>query len=108
MKKTIIIFFCFFLMTLMMPTMANAETLKKGFHKVIDANTSPDTTYTVQNTSFNERIYMLIFDTQATPLQGIRLRPQSPKYNIVHLKPGYKIVLIGEGEITISPNITVK
>lgn len=107
MKKTIIII-CFCLVMLMMPDMANAVVLKKGFHKIADTNISPDTTYTVQNTSFNERIYMLIFDTHATPLQGIRLKPQSIKYNLVSLQPGYKIVLIGEGEIDITPSITVK
>lgn len=108
MKKTSIKLFQFILLMLMIPSIANAEVLKKGFHKVTDVNTSPNATYTVQNTSFNERIYMLIFDTQATPLQGIRLKPQSSKYNLVALKPGYKIVLIGDGEIEISPNINVK
>lgn len=106
-KKTSSIFLCFILTLFFVPTIANAEILKKGFHKVIEVNTSPDATYTVQNTSFNERIYMLIFDAQATPLQGIRLKPQSVKYNLVPLKPGYKIVLIGDGEINISPNLTI-
>lgn len=47
-------------------------------------------------------MYILIFDAHAEPLQGIRLKPQSQKYNLVPLQPDYKIVLIGEGEVRIS------
>lgn len=107
MKKIFIFLFCSLLMMFTTLTIVNAEILRKGFHKVTDTNISPNTTFTVRNTSFNERIYMLIFDDKATPLQGIRLKPQSTKYNIVFLKPGYKIVLIGDGEIEISPNISI-
>lgn len=108
MKKTILIFLCFSFIMLMLPTIANAQVLKKGFYKIIDSNLSPDTTYTIENTSFNERIYILVFDSYATPLQGIRLKPQSQKYNLVPLEPGYKFVLIGDGELVISPNINLK
>ena len=101
MKKTIIIFLCFYFI-LMVPAIANAQVLKKGFYKIIDSNLSPDTTYTIENTSFNERIYILIFDAHATPLQGLRLRPQSSKYNLIPLQHGYKFVLIGDGEAFIA------
>ena len=107
MKKIFIALLCSLLTILVTPNIVNAETLRKGFHKVTDTNISPNTTFTVRNTSFNERIYMLIFDDKATPLQGIRLKPQSTKYNIVFLKPGYKVVLIGDGELEISPNISI-
>ena len=107
MKKTIIIFLCFYFI-LMVPAIANAQVLKKGFYKIIDSNLSPDTTYTIENTSFNERIYILVFDANATPLQGIRLKPQSQKYNLVPLQLGYKFVLIGDGDLVISPNISLK
>lgn len=80
----------------------HAQTLRKGFYKAGDINLLPNTTYHVQNNSFNERIYLLIFDEKATPLQGIRLRPQSQKYNLIPLQPGYKLVLIGDGELEIS------
>lgn len=82
--------------------MATTQTLKKGFYKASYLNLSPNTEYTIQNTSFNERMYILIFDANAEPLQGIRLKPQSQKYNLVPLQPDYKIVLIGEGEVSIS------
>ena len=108
MKKTIIIFLCFSFITIMLPTIANAQVLKKGFYKIIDSNISPDTTYTIENTSFSERIYILVFDSYATPLQGIRLKPQSQKYNLVPLESGYKFVLIGDGELVVSPSINLK
>ena len=105
MKKAIIKFLCFLFLSfqmLIIPTIADVVTLKKGFYKVDDLNLSPDTAYTIQNTSFNERIYILIFDAHATPLQGLRLRPQSSKYNLIPLQHGYKFVLIGDGEAFIS------
>jgi hypothetical protein len=107
MKKFIIIFLCFFLVFIE-PATANPKSLKEGFYKVTDLNVSEDTNYTIQNISFSERIYMIIFDSYAQPLQGLRLKPQSKKYNLVSLKPGYKIVLIGDGEIVISPDIMLK
>lgn len=111
MKKTLVFFlhfFFFFFIIFMIPTIANAQVLKKGFYKIIDSNLSPDTTYTIENISFNERIYILIFDANATALQGIRLKPQSQKYNLVPLQLGYKFVLIGDGDLVISPNINLK
>lgn len=105
MKIKIIRFLCFFLLIfniIIPPTVVNAQVLKKGFYKASDINLLPNTTYTIQNNSFNERIYILIFDTKATPLQGIRLKPRSQKYNLVPLQPGYKLVLIGDGELEIS------
>lgn len=105
MKKAIIIFLlslCFSFQILLIPTMANQQNLTKGFYKVRNLNLSPGASYTVHNPSFNERIYVIIFDSQATPLQGIRLKPQSKKFNLISLQPDYKIVLIGEGSAIIS------
>lgn len=85
-----------------MPATASQQTLTKGFYTVRNLNLSPGTSYTVHNPSFNERIYVIIFDSHATPLQGIRLKPQSKKFNLIPLQPDYKIVLIGEGGAVIS------
>lgn len=82
--------------------MADQQTLKKGFYKIGILNLSPGSSYTVHNPSFNERIYVIIFDSHATPLQGIRLKPQSKKFNLIPLQSDYKLVLIGEGEAVIS------
>lgn len=105
MKRAIIIFLlflCYSFQILLIPAIAAPQTLTKGFYKVRNLNLSPGTSYTVYNPSFNERIYVIIFDSHATPLQGIRLKPQSKKFNLISLQPDYKIVLIGEGEAVIS------
>jgi hypothetical protein len=104
-KKVIIIFLIFFYCSfeiILVPAIASSQTLTKGFYKVKNLKLSPDTAYTVQNSSFNERIYIIIFDSHATPLQGVRLKPQSKKFNLIPLQPDYKVVLIGDGEILIS------
>lgn len=105
MKKAIIIFLLFIYCSfevLLVPAMANAQTLTKGFYKVKNLQLSPNTSYTVQNPSFNERIYIIIFDSHATILQGIRLKPQYKEFNLIPLQPDYKVVLIGDGEALIS------
>lgn len=105
MKKAVIIFLLFIycsFQALLVPTVASSQTLTKGFYKVKNLQLSPNTPYTVQNPSFNERIYIIIFDSHATPLQGVRLKPQSKKFNLIPLQPDYKVVLIGDGEVLIS------
>lgn len=105
MKRAIIIFLfflCFSLKMPLIPATASSQTLTKGFYTVDNLKLSSNIPYTVQNPSFNERIYVIIFDSHATPLQGIRLKPQSKKFNLIPLQPGYKIVLIGDGEALIS------
>jgi hypothetical protein len=104
-KKVVITFLLFFFFSFGLflgPTIASSQTLTKGFYKVKNLQLSPNTSYTVQNPSFNERIYIIIFDSHATPLQGVRLKPQSKKFNIIPLQPDYKVVLIGDGEVLIS------
>lgn len=105
MKKFIFtLIFLFFLSSniAIIPSMAETKILKHGFYKVEDLNLSPDTKYTVQNASFNERIYIFILDSTGTPIQAIRLWPQSQKYNLFPIQAGYKIVVTGDGELVIS------
>ncbi|EKQ54370.1 MULTISPECIES: hypothetical protein [unclassified Clostridium] len=105
MKRAIIIFLlllCFSFKILLIPAIAISQPLTKGFYKVENLKLSPGISYTVQNPSFSERIYVIIFDSHATPLQGIRVKPQSKKFNLIPLQPGYKFVLIGDGEVIIS------
>lgn len=83
------------------PTAAT-RSLKEGFYKVTDLNLSPNNVYTIQNVSFSDRIYVLIFDEGQTVLQSIRLKPQSLKYNLLPLEPNFSIVIVGLGEAIIS------
>jgi len=106
MKKFIFVFLFFLCLsfnTNIVPSMASPQLVKQGFYTIDDLNLSPNTSYTLQNNSFSERIYILIFDSsQNMLLQSIRLKPQSQKYNLIPLQSGYKIVVVGNGEVTIS------
>lgn len=106
MKKFIFTFLftlCLLLNMLSVNPMAQpSRVLKRGFYKIEDLNLDSNTKYTIQNASFNERIYIIIFDANQIPLQAIRLWPQSKKYNLVSLQAGYRIVVTGNGELIIS------
>lgn len=84
------------------PSMAEPKTIKQGIYSLDNLNLSPDAQYTVQNNSFNERAYILIFDSKPNFLQAMRLRPQSKKYKLIPIQADYKILIVGEGEVTIS------
>ncbi len=105
MKKFIYILIFFFLVSsniIIPPCAAETKILKRGFYKIEDLNLSIDNPYTVQNNSFNERIYIVVVDATETPIQSIRLWPQSQKFNLFPLKAGYKIIITGDGELVIS------
>ena len=105
MKKFIFVFLfllCLSFNMLIVPSMAKVSVTKRGIYTIESLNLSPNTMYTVQNLSFNDRIYMLIIDSNQNIIQTIRLWPQSQKYNFGPLQVGYRIILIGDGEVTIS------
>jgi hypothetical protein len=80
------------------PTFA-ANTFSEGIYKVSDFNVSPKNLYSVQNISSIDTVYVIIFDITQLQIQSIRLIPNSYKYNLVPLKPGYRVVVIGKGEV---------
>lgn len=103
MKKLVVALIFLFLFFTTIPAInCFAETIKHGFYTPKDLDLTPGKEYTVQNVSFNERIYVLILDSKETPIQSIRLWPQSQKYNLFPLEEGYKIIVTGDGEIIIS------
>lgn len=76
--------------------------LKEGLYKASDYNLSPDTTYTAQNVSSKDDVYMLILDDNNVVQQSLRLVPKSAKYNLSPIQPDYSIVIVGDGEVSIS------
>lgn len=105
MKKLVVILLFFFLFFTTIPTIncfAETKVIKRGFYTLKDLDLSPSKEYKIQNVSFNDRIYVLILDSKETPIQSIRLWPQSQKYNLFPLEEGYKIIVTGDGEIVIS------
>jgi hypothetical protein len=78
-----------------------ANTFKEGIYKAEDFNFSSKNLYNVQNISSNDSVYVLLFDENQLQMQSIRLEPKSASYNLVSLKPGYRVVVVGKGEVFI-------
>lgn len=79
---------------------ANAFT--EGVYKSSDFNFSPTNRYTVQNVSPKGSVYLILFDENQLVIQSIRLDPKSENYNLLPLKPEYRIAIVGNGEIFIA------
>lgn len=79
-----------------------ANVFKEGVYKAADFNFSQNSTYNVQNVSSTNSVYVLLFDEDQLTLQSIRLDPNSSKYNLLPLKPAYRIVIVGNGEVFIA------
>jgi len=104
MKKFTIIFLILvcllFNMIMIIPAFA-ANVFKEGIYKAADFNFSSENTYSVQNISSIDGVYVLIFDINQLQMQSIRLAPKSASYNLVPLKPSYRVVVVGKGEVFI-------
>lgn len=98
----VFVFFCLSFTINIVPSMATSQVVKQGIYSIDQLNLSPNTKYTVQNNSFNDRVYIIVFDSKPNIIQAIRLRPQSKKYNLKPFENGYTILVIGNGEIDIS------
>ncbi len=105
MKKFTILFLISLLLffnMMIVTSFAQANIFKEGFYKVSDYNFSPTALYDIQNVSINDRVYVMIFDGNQNLQQSIRLKSQSSKYKLIALQPEYRIVVVGNGEISIS------
>jgi len=94
------------LITLGLSTFAStrvfAENIfREGVYKATDFNISPNESYLVQNVSSNDSVFLTLYDENQLILQSIRLQPKSAKYNLIPLKPEYRIVIVGNGQIFI-------
>ncbi len=81
---------------------AFAENLfTEGVYKATDFNLSLNETYVVQNVSPTNSVFLTLYDENQLVLQSIRLDPRSAKYNLIPLKPDYRVVIVGNGQIFI-------
>ncbi|MCE5221334.1 MAG: hypothetical protein LLF98_08765 [Clostridium sp.] len=104
MKKftmSLLILICLSFNILQVTSANSSNVFKEGIYNISDFNLSSDNLYTVQNVSDKNDLYILIFDENKIGLQYIRLTTKSQKYNMVPLKPTYKLVVLGEGEAFI-------
>lgn len=74
---------------------------KEGVYQLSDFSISPNNRYTIKNISTNNSVYVLLFDENQRQLQTLILSPKSENYNLIALKPDYRIAIIGNGEVTI-------
>lgn len=86
---------------LIVTSVAETKVLKEGFYKATDLNFSPNIIYSIENTSQNNAIFMLIFDGNQNLQQSIRLKPQSQKFKLIPIQPDYRLVIAGNGEVSI-------
>lgn len=89
-----------FNMIMIIPVFA-ANVFREGIYKAADFNFSSENTYSVQNISLSDSVYILIFDINQLQLQSIRLAPKSANYNLIPLEPSYRVVVVGNGEVFI-------
>jgi len=90
----------YFNMIMIIPAFA-ANVFKEGIYKSEDFNFSSESTYNVQNISSTDSVYILIFDINQLQMQSIRLIPKSASYNLIPLKPSYRVVVVGKGDVFI-------
>jgi hypothetical protein len=103
-KYTILFLICLCLLFNMIsvaPVFA-ATNFKEGVYKAADFKFSADNLYYIQNDSSSDNVFVLLFDENQLQIQSIRLGPKSLKYNLLPLKPDYRIVIVGNGNVFIS------
>lgn len=103
-KFTTLLLVSIFLSLNIITTSPKAESIsfKEGIYQLSDFNISESNTYTIQNTSPSEPMYMIIFNENQHEIQSIHLSPKSINYRLVPLQSNYRIALIGKGEVIIS------
>lgn len=104
MKKNIMLFFIALFLLFYVSTITaivQDEVLKEGFYKAKDLNLSINKIYYAQNVSSKDDIFMLIFDGNENLQQSLRLKPQSPKYKLLPFGGEYKILIVGNGEVSL-------
>jgi len=112
MKKFTILFLIFLCLSLnttgIKPAAAFREnTFKQGVYTLSQLNILPDKLYDVTNTSSEEGALVLVYDENEVEQQVIRLKPGGASFNLVLMKPGYKVVILGDvSEVFISPRKT--
>lgn len=107
MKKSIILFLIFLCLSFSIIELKSAfavgNIFTQGIYKVSDFGKSKNQIYTFQNIRPQDNIYVTILDENLNVIEGVRLLPKSPKVDTVPIKDNFKVIIIGNGEVTISP-----
>jgi hypothetical protein len=81
---------------------AEPKSLSQGIYNAKDSKFLIGTSYTIQNTSPNDKAFIMIIDGDQQIQELIRLEPNSSKYYIKPLQYDYLIVIIGKGQLVFS------
>lgn len=81
----------------------STNILKEGVYTLSDFKISTDNLYNITNISSTEDAYIIIFDEKYVIMQSIRLSPNIRSFNLIPLKPQYKLVVLGKTEVYIAP-----
>lgn len=107
MKKFIILFLIFLCLSFSMieskSTFAASNTFTQGIYKVSDFGESKNHIYTIQIIRPQDNIYVTILDENLNVIEGVGLLPKSPKIDTIPVQDNFKVIIIGKGEVTISP-----
>lgn len=83
------------------PVIAQPKNFREGLYTASDLNLSPDTRHTIQNNSTSEYAFMMIFDSNQIAQQLMQLKPESEEYTLTPIDPGYQLLIVTNGEVTI-------
>lgn len=75
----------------------------QGIYTLSDFNISKTSTFAIQNVSRTDHMYLFVFDENLGVVELLRLPPNSPKVDTVPIDPDDIILLIGKGEIYLTP-----
>lgn len=82
-------------------TQSVSNIYKEGIYQASDLYLSPNNLYTVQNVSKDD-IVLQIYDDQKEIQQYMKLPPSSRKLTLIPIKPDYRLIILGKGELFIS------
>jgi hypothetical protein len=109
MKRFVAIFLIFLCLTFsvirLIPAFAVGNVFTQGIYKLSDFNISNTGIFTIQNVSETEGMYLYILNENQDTMESIRLAPSIQKFDTVPIKTSYTILIIGKGEVYITPRL---
>ena len=97
-----LVFLCLLFNTINVLPVSAATNFKEGIYKLEDFNFSPNNLYSVQNATNSDTSLVLLFDDNQLIIQTVVLKPNSPKIALLPLAPNYRLIIIGNGQVTVS------
>lgn len=115
MKKFTVLFLMFLLLSVnwvkVYATPNKATNIfTENLYKPSDLNIVDTNVYSIENISNDKAIYVIVYNENQKILQAIQLGPKSKKYELIPIKPEYRIGVVGGGQmqLTSSPISSLK